>query len=182
TRYWYRVRAFNATDASAYTANLSVTTAQGPAAPSGLVAQAVSPTQINLTWVDNTTTETGFTLERAPDNSGSAGTFPPIATLAANTVAYSDASLAESTRYWYRVRAFTAVDVSAYSALANATTPESPPAAPTNPQASGLSASSIGLTWTDNANNENGFLVDRAPDNAGSAGTFAQVAQLAANV
>ena len=182
TRYWYRVRAFNATDQSAYSANLSVTTAQGPAAPSGLTAQAVSPNQINLTWVDNTTNETGFTLERAPDVSGVAGTFAAIATLAANTVAYNDASLTESTRYWYRVRAFTAVDVSAYSNLANATTPQSPPAAPTNLQAAALTASSIGLTWADNASNESGFLIDRAPDAAGSPGTFAQVAQVGANV
>jgi hypothetical protein len=181
TRYWYRVRATNSTDASAYSALLSITTLQGPAAPSNLQAVASSPTQINLTWTDNTSAETGYTVERAPDNSGVAGTFAPIATLAVNAVSYGDGSVAENTRYWYRVRAFTAVDVSAYSASASATTPQSPPAAPTNLQAQALSSSNIGLTWTDNASNETGFLIERAPDNAGVAGTFAQIASTGAN-
>lgn len=181
TGYWYRVRAVNTTDASAYTTALSITTPQGPAAPSNLAAQAFSPNQINLTWTDNTTSETGYTVERAPDNAGVAGTFAPIATLPVNAVSYSSTGLTENTRYWYRVRAFTALDVSAYSALANATTPQSPPAAPSNLQATALSASSINLSWVDNANNESGFLVERAPDNAGSAGTFAQIASVGSN-
>lgn len=181
TRYWYRVRAVNATDVSAYSSSLSVTTLTGPAAPSGLQAQATSATQIQLTWVDNTAVETGYTVERAPDNSGAAGTFAAIATLAANAVSYSDASVSENTRYWYRVRAFNAVDVSAYSGLASATTPQLPPAAPTNLQAQALSSSSNGLIWTDNANNESGFLIESAPDNSGVAGTFAQIASVGAN-
>lgn len=182
TRYWYRVRAANATDVSAYTPNLSVTTLQGPAAPSNLQAQAFSPTQINLTWSDNTTTESGYTVERAPDNAGAAGTFASIATLPANAVSYSNTSLAENTRYWYRVRAFTDLgDVSAYSGTANATTPQSPPAAPSNLQAQAASASTINLSWTDNATNESGFQIERAPDVAGSAGTFAQIASVGAN-
>ena len=182
TRYWYRVRAANATDVSAYSSSLSVTTLQGPAAPSNLVAQAASATQINLTWTDNTTTETGFTVERAPDNAGAAGTFAAIATLTANTTSYNDGSLTQNTRYWYRVRAFTAADVSAYSASANATTPFLPPAAPTNLQAQAMSSSRIDLSWTDNANNESGFLVERALDNAGVPGSFLQIASLGANV
>ena len=181
TRYWYRVRAVNATDVSAYTAPLSVTTPQGPAAPSNLQAQATSPTQINLTWTDNTGVETGYTVERAPDNSGTAGTFAPIATLPANAVTYSDGSVSENTRYWYRVRAFTALDVSSYSASASATTPQSPPNAPSNLQAQAMSASTINLTWTDNASNESGFLIERAPDNSGAAGTFAQITSVGAN-
>jgi LmbE family N-acetylglucosaminyl deacetylase len=182
TTYWYRVRAENATDVSAYSSQISVTTPQGPAAPTNLVATATSPTQINLTWVDNSTTETGYTVERAPDNSGTAGTFAAIATVPANSVSFSDVTVSENTRYWYRVRGFTAVDVSAYSGLASTTTPQSPPAAPTNLQAQPLSSSSIGLNWTDNATNESGFLIDRAPDAGGSAGTFAQIASVAANV
>ena len=182
TRYWYRVRAATTTDSSAYATPTSVTTQQGPAAPTNLQAVVISATQINLTWTDNATTETGYTVERAPDNSGAPGTFAAIATLPTNSVSYSDVAASPNTRYWYRVRDFTALDVSAYSAQVNATTPPLPPAAPTNLQAQGTSSSSIDLSWTDNADNETGFLIERAPDNAGTPGTFAQIASVGANV
>ncbi|MDA0991342.1 MAG: LamG domain-containing protein, partial [Verrucomicrobia bacterium] len=59
----------------------STTTGVGglPAAPDGLTAQAVSSSQINLTWVDHAADETGFTVQRrsgpptsatVPDESG----------------------------------------------------------------------------------------------------------------
>jgi LmbE family N-acetylglucosaminyl deacetylase len=181
TRYWYRVRAMNATDTSAYSSAISASTPLGPAAPSNLQAQAISASQINLTWTDNTTSETGFTLERAPDNNGSAGTFASIATLPVNAVSYSDASLTQNTRYWYRVRSFNAVDVSAYSNTANATTPPLPPVAPSGLVASPVSSSRIDLAWTDNSNNETAILVERALDAGGAPGTFSQIASLAAN-
>jgi hypothetical protein len=182
TRYWYRIRAVNATDASAYSSLLSVSSLQGLAAPTALQAQVISGTQINLTWTDNTTTETNYTVERAPDNAGVAGTFASIATLAANAAGYSDASVSQNTRYWYRVRAFNALDISPYSAQISATTPLLPPSAPSSLQGQGMSASRIDLTWTDNASNESSFLVEQASDNAGAPGTFTQIGSVAANV
>src|ERR1041384_5219971 len=47
-----------------------------PTAPSNLSATAVSTSQINLSWQDNSGTETGFYVQRAPT---SAGTFITIA-------------------------------------------------------------------------------------------------------
>src|SRR5439155_1526395 len=123
TAYWFRVRAFNATDVSAYSNQTSATTFLVPAAPTNLQGQAISTTKIDLTWTDNATTETGYTVERAPDNSGAPGTFAAIATLPTNSVSYSDVAASPNTRYWYRVRDFTALDVSAYSAQVSATTP-----------------------------------------------------------
>ena len=182
TPYWYRVRAVDATDSSAYSPAITVSTTVGPPAPSNLVATATSATQIDLTWVDNTTTESGFTVERAPNVSGAPGTFAVIATLAPNVTTYSNTGLTANTRYWYRVRAFDANDVSAYSNTANATTPALPPAAPTALQATAMSATRIDLGWTDHANNETGFRIERAPDNAGVAGTYAEIATVGANV
>jgi len=182
TRYWYRIRAMNASDTSAYSSHLSVSSLQGLAAPTALQAQVISGTQINLTWTDNTTSETAYGVERAPDNAGAAGAFASIASLPANAVSYSDASVSQNTRYWYRVRASNTLDVSPYSAQISATTPLLPPAAPSNLQAQGMSASRIDLTWTDNANNESAFLVEQASDNAGAAGTFAQIGSVGANV
>lgn len=53
-----------------------------------------------------------------------------------------------------------------------------PPAAPTSLTAAAASSSQINLAWTDNANNETGFTVERAT----GTGAFALVASLGANV
>jgi titin len=186
TTYWYRVRAFNANGNSTYTTAVSVATLAPPPpppnAPSGLTLAPVSPTQINLSWTDNSSDETSFIIERAPDVAGGAGTFAPIATVGANVTSYSSTGLTASTTYWYRVQASNANGSSAYSAAVSASTPQAPPAAPTVLALAAVSSSQINLTWTDNATNETGFSIERAPDNAGTPGTFAQIATVGANV
>jgi len=69
-------------------------------APSNLTATA-SGSQVDLSWSDNTTIETGYVVER----SYTSGTgYTVIATLAADVTTYSDTGLADST-YYYRVKA-----------------------------------------------------------------------------
>ena len=78
TTYFYRVRATNAGGDSAYSNEANATTPNAaPAAPSALAATALSTTQINLTWSDNSANETGFKIER---KTGSGGTYAQIAT------------------------------------------------------------------------------------------------------
>jgi len=92
-----------------------------PAAPTTLVATAVSRSQINLTWTDNSDNETGFRIERCK---GSTCTnFAQIATLGANVTSYSNTKLAGNTTYRYRVYAYNASGNSTYSNIATATTP-----------------------------------------------------------
>jgi hypothetical protein len=91
-----------------------------PAAPSALTAVAASSSQVNLSWTDNTSNETGFKLER---KTGSGGTYSQIATVGTNVTTYSNTGLAASTTYYYRVRATNAAGDSAYSNEASATTP-----------------------------------------------------------
>src|SRR5262249_32580130 len=62
---------------------------------------------------------------------------------------------------------------------ANATTLPFPPAAPSALTATALSSSSIQINWTDNANNETGFKIERK---TGAGGTYAQIATVGANV
>ena len=57
TLYYYRVSATNATGDSAFSNEASGTTPL--AAPTSATATAVSSTQINLTWIDNSASETG---------------------------------------------------------------------------------------------------------------------------
>ena len=97
----------------------TISTGTAPAAPGNLAATATSSSQINLTWTDNATNETGFYIER---KTGSSGTYAQIAALGANVVSYSNTGLTAGTTYYYRVRAYNGSGNSAYSNEANATT------------------------------------------------------------
>lgn len=90
-----------------------------PAAPSNLLAAALSSSQISLAWNDNSTNETGFKIER---KTGTGGTFAQIGTQEENLNFFNDSGLAASTQFCYRVRATNAGGDSAYSNEACATT------------------------------------------------------------
>jgi hypothetical protein len=121
TTYYYRVRAYNAGGDSGYSNEAGATTLAPPAlpdAPSNLTATAVSRTQINLSWTDNSSNETGFKIERCK---GSTCTnFKQIATVGANVANYPNTGLRWNTWYRYRVRAYNASGNSAYSNSASA--------------------------------------------------------------
>jgi subtilisin family serine protease len=96
-------------------------------APSELVAAAVSNAQVNLAWVDGSTNESGFKIERCQGTN--CGNFAPVATVAANVTSYQNTGLAAGTTYTYRVRAYNNDGNSAYSNTAAATTLDNPPVA-----------------------------------------------------
>jgi fibronectin type 3 domain-containing protein len=91
----------------------------GPAAPSLLTATAVSSNQVNLTWADNATNETGFTIERKTG----AGAFASLTTKGANSTSHNDTTVTAGTSHTYRVRADNTNGSSAWSNEANTTTP-----------------------------------------------------------
>jgi eukaryotic-like serine/threonine-protein kinase len=86
---------------------------QPPAAPSGITASAQSSTTIWIGWVDNSNSETGFTLS---DNSSNA------VTLAANTNSYTW-TVSAGTSKCFEVRAFNGAGASSWTSWACATTP-----------------------------------------------------------
>jgi len=167
TTYSYRVRAYNSAGDSAYSNELNVLTL--PAAPSNLTATAVHERRVNLSWADNSDGENGFRLERKVGG----GSWSTLTNLAANVTSYPDTGVVENTTYTYRVFAFNDSGDSASSNEATVITPElTPPIAPSDLQALALSATSVRLTWMDNAYNESGFKIERK---TGAAGTWAEV-------
>ena len=180
TDYFYTVTAYNTGGESAATNEAGATTLGGeptaPAAPSNLQAAAASASQVNLSWKDNSTNETGFKIRR---KTGANGTWAEIATVGENVTTYQNTGLNAGTAYFYSVLAYNSVGDSAASNEATATTPEVVPTPPTNLQATAASGSQINLGWTDNSNNEAGFKIRRK---TGASGTWAEIATVGQNV
>ncbi len=75
-----------------------------PAAPSELAASAISPTEINISWKDNSNDEEGFSLSRRLESEVD----PEVFITDANVTSFSDTDLEPATTYCYQVRAFNA--------------------------------------------------------------------------
>ena len=80
-----------------------------PASPTSLSATVASASQINLSWVDNSNNETGFTVERRTG----AGSYSPIGYTLANSSVYNDIGVSPNTTYTYRVIAYNSAGNSA---------------------------------------------------------------------
>ena len=93
------------------------------AAPTDLTAVAVSSTQINLTWTDNSPGEDGFQIERCEGNS-KCSVFRRIAGTSANVTGFADTGLRPNTFYTYRVRAYGPGGDSPFSNTARDRTPK----------------------------------------------------------
>jgi len=178
--YYYRVIAKNI-DGEVESTLASATTLANPTPPkppTGLSATAVSTVQINLTWIDNSNSETNFTIQRADERDG---TFKFIASVGANVTSYQNFGLEANTTYYYRVRAESGDGVSDYSLTDNATTPDvaKPPTPPSSLTAEGVSTVQINLNWIDNSNSETGFIIERS---ATLTGTYSFIAAVGANI
>ena len=106
-----------------------------PSVPTNLVATAVSPSQVDVSWSASTDNVgvTGYRVERC--QGAGCTTFAQVGTPTGTS--FSDTGLSASTSYSYRVVAVDAAgNASAYSTVASVTTPAvsdtSPPSVPTN--------------------------------------------------
>jgi hypothetical protein len=95
-----------------------------PATPLYLNAWTISASEINLSWQDNSSNETGFVLERSLSPTWG---FTVIDTVLANTTNYSDSGLNSNTTYYYRAVAINLIGPSSYSNTTDAATLEGSP-------------------------------------------------------
>ncbi|HXJ76250.1 MAG TPA: fibronectin type III domain-containing protein, partial [Candidatus Dormibacteraeota bacterium] len=110
--YYYRIYAFSDADRTDYSSVVSAQVGPAPLAPSGLVATSAPGNPVQLRWQDNSSNETGFSIERSTDGT----TFAPIQSVGANVTSAVDNPNARD-RYYYRVRAYNAFGSSAYSGV-----------------------------------------------------------------
>ena len=176
TKYYYRVRAYNAYTTSDYSNEKSVTTLYNiPTAPTGLTITSLLTNKVSLSWTDNSGDESGFKIQR---KQGATGTYVTIKTTVANVTSYTDkdSAIRDGILYYYRVCATNAAGDSAFSNEASGTTPL---AKPTSATATAVSSSQINLTWIDNSSSETGYEIDRKKT---ATGTYTRIAQVGANV
>ncbi len=139
-----------------------------PAAPSDLVATTVSSSRIDLTWQDNSSDETLFSIERKTDVGG---LWSEIGQVTANIETYPNSNLLASTTYYYRVRAANSAGSSDYANEAFATTDQAPLEAPFGLQASdGSYTDKISLQWSHPTvgPTPDGYYVFRAAEQGGT--------------
>lgn|GEM_PF-5324141 len=120
---------FKVSDGQVDSALALVTLAVGPSveplcAVTDLTAVGVSQRQINLSWTDQCSRETGFQIERSKDQRR----WEHIATVGANVTSYGDTGFNGSRTFYYRVRAHSDSGDSAYSNVASGTARPSTPA------------------------------------------------------
>jgi fibronectin type 3 domain-containing protein len=187
--YHYKLRAVKGATTGAFSSIVSsTTTGSPPGVPGSFTAtkNGGSPTsQIDLAWAD-VSGEQGYEIQR---KSGG-GSFSTINTPAADATSYNDTGLTAGTTYTYRIRATHSTNGdSDWSSEASDTT-DGAPSAPADP--SGLSAagddadlngverSAVDLSWTDNANNEDNYEIERCT--GASCTGWAALVTLGANV
>ena len=151
------------------------TTPTAPPPPASLSATAGNA-QVALAWATSSGA-TSYSVKRA---TVSGGPYAVVATGLAAT-AWTDTGVSNGTTYFYVVSASNAGGESANSSQASATpvAPPALPAAPTALKAVAASRTQVNLSWTDNAGNENGYLVERSTK---ASSGFVQVAVTGANV
>jgi hypothetical protein len=146
-----------------------------PLTTPSLTATASSTSAINLSWADQAN-ETGYTLQRSTSSTFSS---PTTVELPVNATSYASTGLAAATTYYYRLRAKGASSTtSAWSATASARTAAAVvvPNAPTGLWVTARSSSRIDLAWTDNANNETGYTLQRSTSSTFSSPTTVELA------
>jgi|GEM_PF-1642433 len=176
TSYTFRILARNEWGDSGYTVSTPVKTPlpDVPDAPGNLTAEATSEVRIVLHWSDLSNDENGFRVERRV----SGGAFIEVASLVNNSESWQDDGLAANTSYDYRVMAYNSGGNSAAASISGVRTPNYPPPdAPTSLSLVARDHESVQVTWTDNADNEGGYTLERRNGSA----VFLQVAALPAN-
>jgi endoglucanase len=147
TTYYFDVMAVSASGNSPVSNTASATT-QAPAttaAPSGLSANAVSSSQVNLAWLAGAAGSFTYNVY----SGSSASSISNLVASGVKSTTYSATGLSAGTTYYFAVTASATTGTSAASSPASATTQAAPaPSAPSSLTATAASSSQINLGWT----------------------------------
>lgn len=176
TTYSWKVRATNGvltTDSAVQTFTTAApVVVTPPSSPSKLKAVSAGG-NIFLSWIDNSTNEENFVLER---RLGATGAFIQVATISADTTSFTDVA-APKGLLTYRLKACNSAGCSDFSNNSLVFKLAPVVANPTNLKAR-ISVGDVNLTWKDNASTETRFEVERK---APVSSSFVKIGTIAAN-
>src|SRR4051812_41825891 len=128
--------------------------------PSATDAKPTNSSSTQITWIDNSTNEEGFRIERS---SSLSGPWEQAHTTNPNTTSVSDPGRKSEQQVCYRIFAFKAKNTS----TASNTDCTVPPAPSTELTATMADHQAIDLRWKDNSAVEDGYELQRGPAEAG---------------
>ena len=131
-----------------------------PDAPTGLAASVVDAFTLDLNWNPVANAE-GYILWVRYGISETTASWDKLAMLPAGTTTFRHEALNVGKTYGYRVAAFNGEGSSPFSTVIDKQTPTDLPLAPTNLQVLTSTETSITLTWLDQSDNEDEFIVQR---------------------
>ncbi len=130
-----------------------------PAPPGNLQSTWTNSSNYNiqLTWTDLSSNETGFRIERSTDNVN----FSLIGTTTASTTSAVNTVLGAGT-YYYRITSYNIAGASEFGTTSSVTV--ATPNTPSGLTILGQTLSTVTLQWTDTSTTEQSFRIERSTD------------------
>ena len=144
-------------------------TSTPPGAPIAPSISSITTNSLVLSWIDGSTDESGFNIERSTDGVN----YLPLVTVGANVTSYTNTGLTANTTYYYRVRAYNNVGTSAWVSVSGKTLNVTAPAAPTGLKAT-AGIKKVALTWVASSG-ATSYNIKRATTSSGIPTTIATV-------
>jgi len=175
TALTYSVRAENDISSPSDPSNQLQTSTmpEAPNAPLNLTLQIAKSRQLNLAWVDNSSNEQQFQIQKADS---AAGPWSNVTNLASGTTSFMTATVFPlDSNPFFRV---IAMNEGGESPSAPAEIKIAIPSTPNLDSVTAVSKTSVTLTWRDTSNNETGFEVWRKAGN----GAYSKLASVGQNI
>ncbi len=156
----------NSSEAIQNTPGLVIDTsgASAPIAASALKGEPLDTGSITLTWTDNSHNELYFLIERKTTESD----YDSIMAINFDETEYTDKGLISGIEYTYRIKAVGTIPTDVYSEITTVKTKKVPtgsPAIPTNLVAKSAGINFVNLSWIDNSDDEEYFILERQTNN-----------------
>ena len=168
------------TDQTAFIVSDTTNNAIPPAGPTELTAILISAGRVSLDWTDNSNNETGFEIERSTTSGSGFVQIADSSDVGPNTTSFIDSTASVGTIYFYRVRAVNTNGNSSYSNEASTLAVKINP--PSSLAAYGASSNQVLLVWTDNSDNESGFIIEKASFDGTFINAFEEIAKVGKDV
>ncbi|WP_080058168.1 fibronectin type III domain-containing protein [Spirosoma aerolatum] len=170
--YYIQIRAKNTINKTDYWSDwsgtvLATTDNTLPEAPANLKAVAKAPTQVEVTWDDQSTNETKFTISRSDQSSD--GPWVGVGEVAANSKTFIDNGVLAGKTYYYQVCAVNSAG-SACARFGKVATPLPVPETPGKLLVT-LDGTNALLSWEDKTAYETGYEIERKDNN----GAFSRI-------